>query len=46
MIPFADDRTAGNDDGADHRVRRRLSPSESRKLERSSHVFGVDLSRL
>ena len=38
VVSFADDRAVGNDDGADHWVRRRLSPSEWRERECSSHV--------
>src|SRR5439155_17663403 len=34
---FADERAAAHDNGADHRIRRRLTPAASRELERSLH---------
>ena len=34
---LADDLTVANDDGADHRVRRRLSPSFCSQLESAAH---------
>ena len=49
--PLADDLTAGNDDGADHWVRRRLSPSGSasasarRMYVASTRVWAVSDSR-
>ena len=39
---LADDRVAGNDDGADHWVRRRLSPPALGERERSPHVLSIE----
>ena len=42
---FADDLAVGNDDGADHRVRRRLSPAVLGERERAPHVDRIELGR-
>jgi hypothetical protein len=37
VVPLTDDDAPTNDDGADHRVRRRLSPSQLCEVERPAH---------
>src|SRR5207237_3785855 len=43
---LADDLTVANDDGADHWVRRRLSPPASGKVECPAHVRAIVLALL
>jgi hypothetical protein len=38
---FADDGIITNDDGADHGIRRRLSPAAPGKVERPTHVRAI-----
>jgi hypothetical protein len=45
MPSIGDGLIAGNDDGAHHRVGRRLSPSVLREGERSPHPLLIERSR-